>query len=49
MVPVIDKFATLEQIGGGSVWTYDHETHRIDEPVVHALRASGSAAVTAQR
>ena len=49
MVPVIAKYATLEQIGGGYVWTYDHETHRIDEPVVHAIRATASAPVTAQR
>ena len=49
MVPVVAKYATLEQIGGGYVWTYDHDGHRIDEPVVHALRSTSSAPVTAWR
>lgn len=49
MVPVIAKYANLEQIGGGQVWTYDPADHRIDEPVVHAIRPPASAAVTAQR
>jgi hypothetical protein len=49
MVPVIDKYATFDQIGGGFVWTYDHDEHAIDAPVVHALRSEPGAPVTASR
>lgn len=49
MVPVLAKDAMLDLIGGGYVWTYDHDYHLIDAPVVHAIRPTPSAPVTAQR
>jgi hypothetical protein len=49
MMPLPVKYANLEQIGGGHVWIYDHDTHVIDAPVVHALQPEPRAAVTASR
>lgn len=49
MVPVIAQYANLEQIGGGYVWTHETGEHRIDEPVVHAVRAESAAPITAVR
>jgi len=47
MTTIVESDGSVDHIGGGHVWTYDHHTHRIDEPVVHAI--SSPAMITALR